>query len=131
MLTTELTAVPYVPGSGRLLAIDGAGNVTTIAQTTTTATASRPGPDGSAYVTEISANVGPPDFLAPFTGRVAQLVRMGSVTGRRGLMFPTQAVIGPDGAIYVSISVWAAITAKDRSFASTRVRVCKSRRKTR
>ena len=60
MLTSELTAVPYVPGSGRLLSIDEAGNVTTIARATTTATGVAAGPDGSIYVTEISANVRSP-----------------------------------------------------------------------
>jgi hypothetical protein len=103
VLTSELTAVPYVPGSGRVLTIDGAGNVSTIAQATTAATGIAALPDGSAYVTEISANVGPPAFLAPFTGRVVHVSASGEAAPvAEGLMFPTQAVIGPNGAIYVS-----------------------------
>jgi hypothetical protein len=103
VVTSELTAIPYVTGSGRVLAIDEAGNVTTIARATTVATGVAALPDGGAYVTEISANVGPPAFLAPFTGRLIRVSAAGDVSPvAEGLMFPTQAVIGPDGAVYLS-----------------------------
>ena len=47
---------------------------------------------------------GPPDFLAPFTGRVVRISGSGEVSPvAEGLMFPTQTVVGPDGAVYVSM----------------------------
>jgi hypothetical protein len=103
VLTSELTAIPYLPGTGRVLAIDEAGNVTTVARGTTIATGAAALPDGGAYVTEFSASVGPPAFLAPFTGRLIRVSPAGEVSPvAEGLMFPTQAVIGPDGNVYVS-----------------------------
>ncbi|HEX3244040.1 MAG TPA: ScyD/ScyE family protein [Chloroflexota bacterium] len=103
VMTSELTAVPYVPGSGRVLNIDAAGNVTTVGRLTTMATGLAALPDGGAYVTEISANAGPPEFFAPFSGRVVRVTASGEASPlAEGLMFPTQAVIGPDGAVYVA-----------------------------
>jgi hypothetical protein len=103
VLISELTAVPYVQGSGRVLSIDEAGNVTVVARGTTVATGIAALRDGGAYVTEISANVGPPAFLAPFTGRLIRVSSAGDISPlAEGLMFPTQAVIGPDGNVYVS-----------------------------
>lgn len=54
-------------------------------------------------MTELSASVGPPDFLAPLSGRVIRVTPGGEVKSiAEGLMFPTQTVIGPDGAVYVA-----------------------------
>jgi hypothetical protein len=103
VLTSELTAVPYLQNSGRVLRVDEAGNITTLARITTLATGLAASPDGGAYVTEISASVGPPQFLAPFTGRLVRVSPSGEASSiAEGLMFPTHAVVGPDGAVYVS-----------------------------
>jgi len=103
LLTVELTAVPYVKGSGRVLRIGMDGQVETVARATTAATGVAVTGDGTVYVVEHSVSLGQPPFISPGTGRVARLGGDGQLTSvAEGLMFPTQAQIGPDGAIYVA-----------------------------
>jgi len=103
IVTTELTAVPYVEGSGRVLKINAAGETSTVARVTTAATGVVAGPDGTIYVLEHSISLGKPPFLAPGSGRLARLTGDGKLeTVASGLTFPTMARIGPDGAVYVA-----------------------------
>jgi hypothetical protein len=103
MITVELTAVPYVKSSGRVLRISPDGNVETVARSPTTATGVAVSGDGTVYVVEHSVSLGQPPFLSPGTGRVARLGGDGQLTSvAEGLMFPTHARIGPDGALYVA-----------------------------
>jgi hypothetical protein len=103
LLTVELTAVPYVKGSGRVLKIGQDGQVETITRTTSVATGVAVAGDGTVYVVEHSASLGQPPFIAPGTGRVARLGGDGQLTSvAEGLTFPTHARIGPDGSLYVA-----------------------------
>jgi hypothetical protein len=103
MVTVELTAVPYVQGSGRVLRIGANGEGVTVARATTAATGVAVGGDGTIYVVEHSVSLGQPPFLAPGTGRLARLQADGTLATVAGeLMFPTIARIGPDGAAYVA-----------------------------
>lgn len=103
LITVELTAVPYVKGSGRVLRIGMDGQVETIARATTTAVGVAINGDGTIFVVEHSVSLGQPPFIAPGTGRVARLQGDGQLTTvAEGLMFPTHARIGPDGALYVA-----------------------------
>jgi glucose/arabinose dehydrogenase len=102
LITVELTAVPFLEGSGRILRIGPDGQVDELLKGTTAATGVAVAPDGTVYVVEYSASLARPPFFQPFTGRVARVVdgRLETVVG--GLMFPTMARIGPDGALYVA-----------------------------
>jgi hypothetical protein len=102
LVVVELTAVPFSEGAGRILSISANGQVTELFRGTTAATGVAVAADGTIYVVEHSVSLGRPPFLQPGTGRVARLIdgRLETVLG--GLMFPTMARIGPDGALYVS-----------------------------
>jgi hypothetical protein len=103
ILTSELTAVPYVEGSGRVMKISASGEASPLTRGTTAATGVVAAPDGTVYVLEHSVSLGKPPFLAPGSGRVAKLGADGTLTTvASGLTFPTIARIGPDGAVYVA-----------------------------
>ena len=103
IVTVELTAVPYVEGSGRVLRIGADGAVTPITRGTTVATGVASASDGTIYVVEHSVSLGKPPFLEPGTGRLARLSADGKLEAvAGGLNFPTIARIGPDGAVYVA-----------------------------
>jgi hypothetical protein len=102
-VVTELTAVPFPTGAGRVLSVGIDGSVNALVGGTTAATGAAVGLDGSVYVVEHSTSLGRPPFLAPFTGRVARLGADGQLTTIAGnLMFPTIARLGPDGLLYVA-----------------------------
>lgn len=102
LITVELTAVPFTEGAGRVLRIGADGQVEELLRGTTAATGVAVSADGTLYVVEYSAILGGPPFLQPGTGRVARVTegRLETVVG--GLMFPTMARVGPDGALYVA-----------------------------
>jgi len=103
ILTAELTAVPYVVGSGRVLRINAAGETSTVARATTAATGIAVAENGTVYVVEHAESLGKPPFLSPNTGRLARLTADGKLeTVAGGLTSPTIARIGPDGAAYVA-----------------------------
>jgi hypothetical protein len=103
VVLVELTAVPYVEGSGRIMRLNAAGDVVQIARATTAATGVAAVDDDTIFVVEHSVSLGQPPFLAPDTGRLARLTADGNLeTIAGGLKFPTIARIGPDGAVYVA-----------------------------
>jgi hypothetical protein len=103
LILSELTSVPYPEGAGRIRRVGMDGAVSTLMTGTTAATGLAMAPDGSMYVVEISKHLGQPPFLMPFSGRVARVTGSGQLeTVADGLMFPTIARTGPDGALYVA-----------------------------
>jgi hypothetical protein len=103
VITVELTAVPYVAGSGRVLQISPTGETSTLARATTAATGVTIASNGTVYVVEHAESLGKPPFLSPGTGRLARLTGDGKLeTAAGGLMWPTIARVGPDGAVYVA-----------------------------
>lgn len=103
LLVSELTAVPFPEGGGRIRRISAEGQTEVIASGTTAATGLALAPDGSVYVVEHSVSLGHPPFLAPFSGRVVRLDGDGSLAPvAGGLMFPTIARFGADGMLYVA-----------------------------
>jgi hypothetical protein len=104
IITVELTAVPYVVGSGRVSKISTTGETATVTKATTAATGVAVASDGTVYVTEHAESLGKPPFLSPGTGRLARLTGDGKLeTVAGGLMWPTVTRIGPDGAAYVAV----------------------------
>jgi hypothetical protein len=104
VLTVELTAVPYVVGSGRVSKISQTGETSVIAKATTAATGVAVASDGTVYVAEHAESLGKPPFLSPGTGRLARLTGDGKLeTVAGGLVWPTVTRIGPDGAAYVAV----------------------------
>ena len=102
-ITVELTAVPYVKESGRVMKIGPSGETSTVARVTTTAVGVAVAGDGTIYVVEHSESLGQPPFITPGTGRLARLTGDGKLeTVAGGLKWPTIARVGPDGAIYVA-----------------------------
>jgi len=103
VITVELTAVPYVVGSGRVLKTSPTGETSTVARVTTAATGVTVGSDGTVYVVEHAESLGKPPFLSPVSGRLARLSGDGKLeTVAGGLNQPTIARLGPDGAVYVA-----------------------------
>jgi plastocyanin len=102
LIAVELTPAPFPQGAGRILRIGSDGQADELFQGTTAATGVAVGPDGTIYVVEHSISLGAPPFLQPFTGRVARLANGQLETVVGGLMFPTMARFGPDGALYVA-----------------------------
>ena len=103
VITVELTAVPYLEGSGRVLRIGASGETTPVARATTAAVGVAVAADGTIFVVEHSVSLGQPPFLAPDTGRLARLTADGKLeTVAGGLKFPTVARIGPGGAVYLA-----------------------------
>jgi sugar lactone lactonase YvrE len=103
LIAVELTAIPFVAGSGRVLRIGTTGQVETLTRGTTTATGVAMAGDGTIYVVEHSASLGQPPFLAPGTGRVVRVQGDGQLVAvAEGLMFPTHALVGPDGGLYLA-----------------------------
>jgi plastocyanin len=103
LIAVELTAAPFVQGSGRILRIGMDGQVTTLFRGTTAATGVAVASDGTIYVVEYSISLGQPPFFQPGSGRVARLTpdgRLETVVGN--LASPTMARIGPDRALYVT-----------------------------
>jgi len=103
VITVELTAVPYVKESGRVMKISPAGETSVVARTTTTAVGVAVAGDGTIYVVEHSESLGQPPFISPGTGRLGRLTGDGKLeTVAGGLKWPTIARVGPDGALYVA-----------------------------
>jgi len=103
VVTVEPTAVPYVKGSGRVMKISPSGESSVIARVVTTGTGVALAGDGTIFVVEHSESLGQPPFMSPATGRVALLTADGTLeTVAGGLMWPTIARVGPDGALYVA-----------------------------
>jgi hypothetical protein len=103
VLTVELTAVPYVAGSGRVVKSSPTGETSTVAKATTAATGIAVAKDGTIYIVEHAESLGKPPFLGPVSGRVARLTGDGKLeTVVGGLNQPTIARVGPDGALYVA-----------------------------
>jgi hypothetical protein len=103
IVTVELTAVPYVVGSGRVSKISATGETATVAKATTAATGVAVASNGTVYVVEHAESLGKPPFLAPVSGRLARLTADGTLeTVAGGLNQPTIARVGPDGAVYVT-----------------------------
>jgi plastocyanin/sugar lactone lactonase YvrE len=108
LVVVELTPVPFVEGSGRIMRIGPDGQVGELFRGTTAATGVAVAADGTVYVVEHSISLGQPPFLQPGTGRVARVTNGHLETVVDGLTFPTMARIGPDGALYVAnFSVYA------------------------
>jgi plastocyanin len=108
LIVSELTAAPFVQASGRILRVGLDGQITELFKGTTAATGVAVTADGTIYVVEHSISLGRPPFLQPGTGRVARVTAAGLETVVDGLVFPTMARIGPDGALYVAnASVYA------------------------
>jgi hypothetical protein len=103
LIAVELTSVPFVAGSGRVMRVGTDGQMSVLATGTTVATGVAVAPDGTIFVVEHSTSLGRPPFLTPGTGRVARLGADGALTTVAGnLVFPTIARFGPDGGLYVA-----------------------------
>jgi hypothetical protein len=103
LVTVELTAVPYLEGSGRVMKTSPSGETSVVARATTTATGVAVAGDGTIFVVEHSRSLGQPPFIAPGTGRLVRLTADGRLESvAEGLMWPTVARIGPDGSVYVA-----------------------------
>ncbi|MFN8637034.1 MAG: ScyD/ScyE family protein [Chloroflexota bacterium] len=103
VITVELTAVPYVQGSARVMKIGPTGESSVVARAATAGTGLAVASDGTIFVVEHAESLGRPPFLSPGTGRVAKLTADGKLeTVAGGLMWPTIARVGADGSLFVS-----------------------------
>jgi len=110
------TPTPYPNGGAKIVHVAPDGVVSDQFTGLTTAIDVAIGPDGALYALEMATgNTADSPFLRPGTGRI---VRQGADGGivpvATGLTFPGALEIGPDGALYVSLSAFGADAGEGR-----------------
>jgi hypothetical protein len=96
----NLGTFPIMPGRERIVRIDQAGDVQTVATGLTTVLGVQFSPSGELYVLEMSDA---PGFPTPGEGKIVRVTQSGGLeTIVSGLTFPTAMTFGSDGNLYVS-----------------------------